>query len=124
MAVLHTPDAERRQVTVLFCDLVDSTPLARQLDPEDYRSDDKEVGLDRGPAFLVGRDEEVGLPLSYRGGTIQPRAVTREACQHKGVCDTCGKRYDAADMLYVVHDSATGKRAPARAEAIPVAHLP
>jgi class 3 adenylate cyclase len=33
----HTPDAERRQLTVLFCDLVDSTPLASQLDPEDLR---------------------------------------------------------------------------------------
>ena len=31
------PDAERRQLTVLFCDLVDSTQLAGQLDPEDYR---------------------------------------------------------------------------------------
>src|SRR6266446_3681231 len=31
------PDAERRQLTVLFGDLVDSTTLARQLDPEDYR---------------------------------------------------------------------------------------
>ena len=31
------PDAERRQLTVLFCDLVDSTRLASQLDPEDYR---------------------------------------------------------------------------------------
>ena len=31
------PDAERRQLTVLFCDLVDSTGLARQLDPEDLR---------------------------------------------------------------------------------------
>jgi class 3 adenylate cyclase len=31
------PDAERRQLTVLFCDLVDSTALARQLDPEDLR---------------------------------------------------------------------------------------
>lgn len=30
-------DAERRQLTVMFCDLVDSTPLARQLDPEDLR---------------------------------------------------------------------------------------
>jgi class 3 adenylate cyclase/predicted ATPase len=30
-------DAERRQLTVLFCDLVDSTPLASQLDLEDYR---------------------------------------------------------------------------------------
>jgi class 3 adenylate cyclase len=29
-------EAQRRQLTVLFCDLVNSTPLARQLDPEDY----------------------------------------------------------------------------------------
>ena len=33
----HAPDAERRQLTVLFCDLVDSTALSGQLDPEDYR---------------------------------------------------------------------------------------
>jgi class 3 adenylate cyclase/predicted ATPase len=32
------PEAERRQLTVLFCDLVDSTALARQLDPEDLRA--------------------------------------------------------------------------------------
>src|SRR3989442_10189894 len=31
------PDAERRQLTVLFCDLVDSTPLASRLDPEELR---------------------------------------------------------------------------------------
>src|SRR5215813_4403934 len=31
------PDAERRQLTVLFCDLVGSTRLAGQLDPEDWR---------------------------------------------------------------------------------------
>jgi class 3 adenylate cyclase len=30
-------DAERRQLTVLFCDLVDSTRLARRFDPEDWR---------------------------------------------------------------------------------------
>src|SRR5262249_12322974 len=36
-SVQHAPDAERRQLTVLFCDLVDSTRLAHQLDPEDYR---------------------------------------------------------------------------------------
>src|SRR5438552_17961542 len=33
----HTPDAERRQLTVMFCDLVDSTALSGQLDPEDLR---------------------------------------------------------------------------------------
>src|SRR5712691_4894641 len=33
----HLPEAERRQLTVMFCDLVDSTALASQLDPEDLR---------------------------------------------------------------------------------------
>jgi class 3 adenylate cyclase len=36
-AVPATPEAERRQLTVLFCDLVDSTVLASQLDPEELR---------------------------------------------------------------------------------------
>jgi class 3 adenylate cyclase len=30
-------EAERRQLTVLFCDLVGSTELAVRLDPEDLR---------------------------------------------------------------------------------------
>jgi class 3 adenylate cyclase len=33
----RTPEAERRQLTVMFCDLVDSTKLSSQLDPEVYR---------------------------------------------------------------------------------------
>src|SRR6266478_5288091 len=33
----RTPEAERRQLTVMFCDLVDSTRLSSQLDPEEYR---------------------------------------------------------------------------------------
>ncbi|WP_163701047.1 adenylate/guanylate cyclase domain-containing protein [Mycolicibacterium agri] len=33
----HPSEAERRQLTVLFCDLVDSTPLFGELDPEDLR---------------------------------------------------------------------------------------
>jgi len=32
-----TPDAERRQLTVMFCDLADSTRLSGRLDPEDLR---------------------------------------------------------------------------------------
>src|SRR6266851_7924197 len=31
------PDAERRQLTVMFCDLVGSTALSQQLDPEELR---------------------------------------------------------------------------------------
>ena len=30
-------DAERRQLTVMFCDLAGSTELSSRLDPEDYR---------------------------------------------------------------------------------------
>src|SRR5438132_4696331 len=35
---LPAPEAERRQLTVLFCDLVGSTQLSSQLDPEDLRA--------------------------------------------------------------------------------------
>src|SRR5215831_9961227 len=33
----HPPEAERRQLTMMFCDLVESTQLSSLLDPEDYR---------------------------------------------------------------------------------------
>src|SRR5713101_359382 len=33
----RSPEAERRQLTVMFCDLVDSTKLSSQLDLEEYR---------------------------------------------------------------------------------------
>jgi TOMM system kinase/cyclase fusion protein len=36
-AVPSVAEAERRQLTVMFCDLVGSTPLAEKLDPEDLR---------------------------------------------------------------------------------------
>lgn len=37
VVVRSAPDAERRQLTVLFCDLVGSTDLSGRLDPEDLR---------------------------------------------------------------------------------------
>jgi class 3 adenylate cyclase len=38
MPVRPASEAERRQLTVLFCDLVGSTQLSGQLDPEDLRA--------------------------------------------------------------------------------------
>ena len=35
--VLKTPNAERRQLTVMFCDLVGSTEMSQRLDPEELR---------------------------------------------------------------------------------------
>src|SRR5262245_10347047 len=42
LAVAHKPaapthDAERRQLTIMFCDLVESMALSERLDPEDLR---------------------------------------------------------------------------------------
>src|SRR5262245_51456640 len=37
-SVRSTPAAERRQLTVMFCDLVGSTALSTQLDPEELRA--------------------------------------------------------------------------------------
>src|SRR5262249_17742959 len=34
----RSPEAERRQLTILFCTLVASPALSKQLDPEDYRA--------------------------------------------------------------------------------------
>ncbi len=34
---VETPSAERRQLTVMFCDLVGSTEMSQRLDPEDLR---------------------------------------------------------------------------------------
>jgi class 3 adenylate cyclase len=48
-AEMPAPDAERRQLTVMFCDLVDSTRLASHLDPEDLPAD-----LCRGHPALRG----------------------------------------------------------------------
>ena len=36
-APIAVTEAERRQLTVMFCDLVGSTPLSARLDPEDLR---------------------------------------------------------------------------------------
>jgi len=36
-AAQSVPEAERRQLTVLFCDLIDSTSLSAHLDPEELR---------------------------------------------------------------------------------------
>jgi class 3 adenylate cyclase len=35
---MQPPEAERRQLTVLFCDLVGSTQVSGQFDPEDWRA--------------------------------------------------------------------------------------
>src|SRR5690349_12405109 len=54
---------QRRHMTVLFCDLVDSTPLAQALDAEDFR----EVLTDYRQACLRAVDRFGGFTAVYSG---------------------------------------------------------
>src|SRR5690242_11928212 len=51
-APLRTDGAERRQLTVMFCDLVGSTALSARLDPEDLR---EVIGAYYSAVAKVGR---------------------------------------------------------------------
>ena len=54
----HSDSAERRQLTLMFCDLVGSTALATQLDPEDLRE------------IIAGYRHGVAAIVRKYGGTI------------------------------------------------------
>lgn len=58
--------AERRQITVMFCDLVGSTELASQLDPEDLR--DVVTRYQTCVAEIVNRFE--GFVAKYMGDGV------------------------------------------------------
>ena len=65
-AVPTPADAERRQLTVMFCDLVGSTALSARLDPEDLR--DVIATYHRAVAQVVGGYE--GFVAKYMGDGI------------------------------------------------------
>ncbi len=78
--------------------------------------------------------ELYGYQCEYCKGTVQPRPVKREAFKQKdgfiileditvGVCDVCGNRYYAADILRAVQEIAAGAKSPDRTEPVPVAHI-
>jgi class 3 adenylate cyclase len=59
-------EAERRQLTVMFCDLVGSTALAARLDPEDLR---EVIGAyHRGVAEVVAGFD--GFVAKYMGDGV------------------------------------------------------
>jgi hypothetical protein len=66
-------DAERRPITVLFCDLVGSTSMAAKLDPEDWRNFVKAY-LDQASAAVTGLG---GLVLKKLGDGRRPCSAGR-----------------------------------------------
>jgi class 3 adenylate cyclase/tetratricopeptide (TPR) repeat protein len=69
-AAAHTTEgraeAERRQLTIMFCDLVGSTPLAARLDPEDLR--DVIGAYHRAVAEVIARFD--GFVAKYMGDGV------------------------------------------------------
>src|SRR4051812_34603345 len=59
-------EAERRQLTVMFCDLVGSTALSAKLDPEDYR--EVIAAYHRTVARIIG--EADGFVSRYMGDGV------------------------------------------------------
>src|SRR5215470_15392011 len=59
-------EAERRQLTIMFCDLVGSTPLSKRLDPEDLR--DVIGAYHRAVAEVVASFE--GFVAKYMGDGV------------------------------------------------------
>ena len=59
-------EAERRQLTIMFCDLVGSTPLATRLDPEDLR--DLIGAYHRAVAEVIARFD--GFVAKYMGDGV------------------------------------------------------
>lgn len=85
-----SPGAERRQLTVMFCDLVGSTALASRLDPEDLR---EVIGdYHKDVEMVVGRFD--GFVAKYMGDGVlvyfgYPQAHEDDA--ERAVRDTNGK---------------------------------
>jgi class 3 adenylate cyclase len=57
-------DAERRQLTVMFCDLVGSTALSTRHDPEDLRSQ----GLKFNPAWITHFERRDNTAITQHHG--------------------------------------------------------
>ena len=73
VGTISAPEAERRQLTVMFCDLVGSTALSSRLDPEDLRA----VIAHHKDARLVG--------LPFTKSAVAPEACRRVDDAH-GPC--------------------------------------
>ena len=62
-------EAERRQLTVLFCDLVGSTMLSGQLDPEDLRAVVR--AYQETAAVVIQRYEDIcAIPRGWVAGLL------------------------------------------------------
>jgi hypothetical protein len=81
---LPVSEAERRQLTVMFCDLVGSTELSARLDPEDLR------------AVIGAYHRCVSAVIEKSGGFVaKQRDPRHRAIHHGGPGPDCADRHEA-----------------------------
>ena len=82
--LIPAPEAERRQLTVLFCDLVGSTMLSARLDPEDMR--DLIRSYQNTCAQVIARFQ--GFVAKFMGDGVSPTSATPAGSKtlQKGRC--------------------------------------
>ena len=104
------PQGERRQLTVMFCDLVGSTPLSEQLDPEDYREVIQAYQQACGSVIqrwsgYIARYVGDGLLIYFGYPTAQEDAAARAVRAGLGVLDTLpALNSQFQPRLAVLHD--------------------
>lgn len=127
-AVAPAPDsAERRQLTVLFCDLVGSTALSERLDPEDLRTvlqayTNAAAGAIAAHGGHVARIVGDGLLVYFGYPTAQEDAAARAARAGLAIVEAVGRladpvRRDFGVELHVRVGVHTGWRSSARCAA-------
>ena len=81
---MSASEAERRQLTVLFCDLVGSTALSARLDPEDMRELIR--AYQDTCAAVIARFE--GFVAKFMGDGVWPTSAIRAGMKtlQKGRC--------------------------------------
>lgn len=93
-------EAERRQLTVLFCDLLDSTELSSRLDAEDLR----EVLRRYQDTAVQAIERFAGHVAQYLGGGLARSLELRAAMGLARLWREQDKRREARDLLQPIYD--------------------
>ena len=94
--------SERRQLTVMFCDLVGSTALSQRLDPEDWRTSCRDYQRTAVPRSLTASKGTIAQYLGDgRARLLRLSAGARGRCAPRGAGRTgsLSRRFEPAMLL-------------------------